>query len=258
MLLSSSFSARAPLLTKQQQQQHSYITEVVSVNTDASRVGVDNCNLCVEFANQVIDALLQFILQVGVVDTCGDLCQAFAQKAGSQALGVVCSLLCDLVGVKEFMNIIQKEDIDPIYYCEELTACPINDNGDAKFTTFEVDPKSGPQGMFSISFEYVSKNGTGTGEISLEVITVDGFPLGQSFLHELAPAGTYDGTFTLRAEPDPDCDPTQGPCEQWLPGDYTVKIALCNGECGSKHPHSAIYDESSATFTITGGTNKSN
>lgn len=48
--------------------------------------------------------------------------------------------------------------------------------------------------------------------------------LAQSFLHELAPAGTYDGTFSLKAEPDPNCDPTQGPCEQWLPGDYTVKI----------------------------------
>ena len=49
---------------------------------------------------------------------------------------------------------------------------------------------------------------------------------GQSFLHELAPAGTYNGQFKLKAEPDPDCDPTQGPCEQWLPGDYTVKIGM--------------------------------
>ncbi len=26
--------------------------------------------------------------------------------------------------------------------------------------------------------------------------------------------------------------------------------ALCNGECGSKHPHSQVYDESSADFTV--------
>ena len=28
--------------------------------------------------------------------------------------------------------------------------------------------------------------------------------------------------------------------------------AVCNGECGSKHPHSQIYDEAQTTFTITG------
>jgi len=42
----------------------------------------------------------------------------------------------------------------------------------------------------------------------------------------LAGAGTYDGDFKLDAEPDPDCDPTQGPCEQWGPGDYTVKFGM--------------------------------
>lgn len=47
---------------------------------------------------------------------------------------------------------------------------------------------------------------------------------GQSFYHALAPAGTYNGEFQLNAKPDPDCDPSQGPCEEWLPGDYTVKI----------------------------------
>ena len=28
--------------------------------------------------------------------------------------------------------------------------------------------------------------------------------------------------------------------------------AVCDGECGSKHPHSAIYDETHLIFTITG------
>ena len=46
--------------------------------------------------------------------------------------------------------------------------------------------------------------------------------VGQDFLHELAGPGTYDGGFKLKAVPDPDCDPTQQECEQWLPGVYTV------------------------------------
>lgn len=44
------------------------------------------------------------------------------------------------------------------------------------------------------------------------------------FIAEMQPAGNYSKQFNLKAEPDPDCDPTQGPCEQWLPGNYTVKI----------------------------------
>ena len=52
--------------------------------------------------------------------------------------------------------------------------------------------------------------------------------LGQSFLHEIADAGVYNGQFKLKAEPDPDCDPTQGFCEMWLPGNYTVKIGKFN------------------------------
>ena len=38
-------------------------------------------------------------------------------------------------------------DLDPIYYCELIPACPIKDDGDAKFTAFQVNPKSGPQGQ---------------------------------------------------------------------------------------------------------------
>ncbi|KAL4237229.1 hypothetical protein ACF0H5_001948 [Mactra antiquata] len=222
----------------------------IKLVAQAEKVGLDKCKLCVDFAGQALNQLLNIILQGGVVGGCSELCGILASKT-SPAIGTVCNLLCDIVGVEEFIKIVQKADLDPIYYCELLTACPVNDAGDAKFTKFTATPASGPQGTFALDFEYESKNGTGTGEIALEVVTVDGIPLGDAFLHELQPAGTYTGEFQLKAEPDPDCDPTQGPCEQWLPGDYTVKIAICNGECGSKHPHSQIYDESSATFTIT-------
>ncbi|KAH3844335.1 hypothetical protein DPMN_086593 [Dreissena polymorpha] len=217
---------------------------------EASRVGLDKCKMCIDFADQALNELLNIILQGGVIGGCADLCNALASKT-SPAIGTVCNLLCDIVGIEEFIKIVQNADLDPIYYCELLPLCPINDNGDAKFSVFEVNPTSGPQGKFDIDFTYVSQNGTGTGEISIEIDTVDGIPLGQAFLHELAPAGTFNGDIQLNAQPDPDCDPSQGPCEQWLPGDYTVKIAICNGECGSKHPHSKVYDEAQATFTIT-------
>lgn len=54
-------------------------------------------------------------------------------------------------------------------------------------------------------------------------IQIDG-----GFIAEAQPAGQYSKQFNLKAEPDPNCDPTPGPCEQWLPGNYTVKICKRN------------------------------
>ncbi|XP_035680752.1 countin-1-like isoform X1 [Branchiostoma floridae] len=217
-----------------------------------SKVDLDLCKFCIDFSQQALNQLLNIILQVGVVGTCGDLCQALADKTGSQALGVACNLLCDIEGVKEFIKIIENADLDPIYYCELLKQCTIKDDGDAKITSLDVSPKSGPQGTFMIDVEYTSKNGTGTGEMVIDIDTVDGIPLGQGFILEAQEAGSYGQKISLKAEPNPECDPTQGPCEQFLPGVYNVSIAICNGECGSKHPHSQIYDQGMTNFTITG------
>ena len=43
-----------------------------------------------------------------------------------------------------------------------------------------------------------------------------------NFLEEEKPAGNYNFTVKLHAKPKPDCDPTKGPCEMWLPGVYNV------------------------------------
>ena len=43
--------------------------------------------------------------------------------------------------------LLHRADLDPIYYCELLDQCAVNDYGDAKFTNVSVIPKSGPQGL---------------------------------------------------------------------------------------------------------------
>nr|XP_022329160.1 countin-1-like [Crassostrea virginica] len=232
-------------------QKIAYFRQVTRISPQAAKVGVDLCPTCINFTGQAIDMLLNIILQSGVVGSCGALCSLLEQKTGSQALGAVCNILCDIVGIEEFIKLVQEADLDPIYFCELLKACPIKDDGDAKITSFTVSPTSGPQGTFQIDLEFESKNGTGTGELILECQTVDHIPVEGGFLAEPQPAGQYSKLFNLKAEPNPDCDPTQGPCEQWLPGNYTVKIFICNGECGSKHPHSQIYDTAETSFTIT-------
>ena len=71
---------------------------------------------------------------------------------------------------------------------------------------------------------FKTMNGTGTGEIDLLILTQDGIPVGQNDLSEERPPGQYEVTWSAQAKPDPSCDPTQQPCEMWLPGNYTVHV----------------------------------
>jgi len=213
---------------------------------------LDLCPTCINVAEESINILLNLILDTGIIGTCGTLCQALAQKTGSELIGTICNLVCDVFGIEEFIKLIEKADLDPIWYCEIARMCPINDHGDAKITTFSILPASGPQGTtFAIGFNYVSINGTGTGELVIDIHTPDRIPLGAGFLVQAKKAGTYNERITVKAEPDPSCDPTQEPCEQWIPGVYNVTLDVCNGECGSKHPHSAIYDRTAGSFQVT-------
>ncbi|KAL5009221.1 hypothetical protein ScPMuIL_014802 [Solemya velum] len=209
------------------------------------------CSLCVGLSTEGLEQLLNIILNFGIIRSCGEVCEALADKTGSQILGVACNFACDFVGVKYFVEAARKADLDPIYYCELMDLCPINDKGDAKFTNLVVTPPSGPQGLFNIDIGYSSVNGTGTGQLDVFIYTVDGVPIGHSFLLEAQEPGSYDGNIQLNAVPDPNCDPVAEICERWLPGQYTVETTICNGECGSKHPHSQIYDTANTTFEIT-------
>lgn len=211
----------------------------------------DLCNVCIQFYGEAINIILNIILQ-GVVNDCSKLCAAVAQKTGSQTLGAICNLLCDIVGIEDFIKFLENADFDAIYFCELLHTCPVNDHGDAKITILSITPPTGPQGTeFKIALDFKTVNGTGTGEVDLFIRTVDGIPLGDDELLVASKPGTYNMGWTLKAAPDPSCDPTQQPCEMWLPGNYTIDVAVCNGECGSKKPHSAIYDRRSLNFTLT-------
>ena len=44
----------------------------------------------------------------GVVGGCGEVCGLLAEKVNSKAIGEVCEILCAVVGVKEFISIIEK------------------------------------------------------------------------------------------------------------------------------------------------------
>lgn len=85
---------------------------------------LDLCHYCVDEAAQVINVIANLILDKGVFDSCGALCDAVANKTGSQSIGETCDIVCDTFGFAEFIKLIEKSDIDPLYYCEVLRLCP--------------------------------------------------------------------------------------------------------------------------------------
>ena len=86
--------------------------------------GLDFCPECVNTFVELINIVLNILLDVGVVDTCNDLCDLVEQKSGSAFLGTLCGVTCDTLGIIEFVKLANKTDIDPIYYCEIISLCP--------------------------------------------------------------------------------------------------------------------------------------
>jgi len=55
--------------------------------------------------------LLLFLLyfkDAGVVEGCSEICGVLAEKTNSKLAGEVCTVLCTVVGIKEFIKVIQE------------------------------------------------------------------------------------------------------------------------------------------------------
>jgi hypothetical protein len=87
-------------------------------------VRLDFCPECIDTADNLINILLNLILDVGVLDSCAHLSNAVINKTGSEALGLICNLACDIVGIDEYIKLIEKIDLDSFYYCELVKLCP--------------------------------------------------------------------------------------------------------------------------------------
>jgi hypothetical protein len=222
------------------------------VGSTPTPVKADVCETCINTAEQVINQALNVIINAGVAGTCGKLCGAIENATKSKPIGEVCSLVCEVEGIKEFIKLIDAADLDPFYFCELAHICKTNDAGDATITAFASTPLTGKQGTtFAFELDFESKNGTGVGTIGFSLKTLDGVGVGSTSYAPAQAPGSYKGTFSVKTQPDPGCDPTKGPCENWLPGLYVAEAEICYGECGSKHPHSTVYDRATANFTIT-------
>jgi len=204
---------------------------------------LDLCKPCISFTDQAIDEVLNIIVNGGVVGGCSDLCG----KLGNQVESTVCDLLCDLVGIDAFIDLIKKADLDPIYFCELLKVCPVTNGGNATIDHVGVEPTKGAIGtVFNIEMLFTVYNTTSTGEIAVNIKPPDGDPTGSTFVNE----GYKPGRYGIRVEVKTDEQNKDGE-NVYQPGNYGVEVLLCEGTCGSGHPHSAILGSQTTGFTIT-------
>ncbi|CAF0853409.1 unnamed protein product [Rotaria sordida] len=256
---------------------HSYNTrpkkfQRLSSSLNHKKVGIDLCPTCINEVVELINIVLNIILDEGIVASCGDLCGFVANRTGSKILGDICDLACDAFGIDEFVKLIIKADIDPIYYCQLVDMCPINDHGDAKFTNFGVLPQTAPQGTtFVLDLSFMTVNGTGTGTFTFNIINPKNESSGNLYWFEAKKPGTYIEKLGIKTYALSDCDPSKGKnayffvtincliscviltglCDAWPVGTYRVTAQICNGDCGSHHPHTSIYDSKATSFVIT-------
>lgn len=194
--------------------------------------------------------MLNIILNVGVIGSCGALC-SYLSPYGQLAVAA-CNLICDGVGIKEFISLIEKADLDPIWLCQEVKACPVHDCTEpvcARFGTTTVTPKQGPKGtVFNILTEVQILNKTGTGEVLIAILPPGAEPLEDGSLVPLGfQAGTFNMKFSAKIDDCDDCDPPVV-----LPtGLYKGEILVCEGMCFSHHAHSRILATTNFNFTVT-------
>lgn len=86
-------------------------------------VGIDFCPICIDEAVEYINIIANIILNEGIVESCGKLCDAVANKT-SKLFGDFCLIACDGIGIDEFVHLIISADPDPIWYCELAKCCP--------------------------------------------------------------------------------------------------------------------------------------
>lgn len=225
-------------------------SQIVAHSTFGMESEVSLCNPCFQIGGQGINQLLNYILNVGVVGGCGSLCAAAIPAGGAVAIG--CELVCAAVGVKEFVKAIEKVDLDPIYFCEVVHACPAApDDAYLEYIQAAALPAAVPKGQdIQMAVDLNVTNDTGVGEFS---ISIDGpgsaTPLGQSFfIKDGIPSGEQMLSVTLTLKDGKD---DQGMPKTFEEGVYNFTFHVCQGECGSKHPHSKDFGVVSGTFNVT-------
>jgi hypothetical protein len=142
------------------------------------------CGTCCDFVGLVFDVFKYEIVTIDMFGNCMAICYLVRTKiVNSTEVEIFCDTLCNAVGIEAFLHLLNIGDTDTIYYCEQLEACKVFNDGDAKIAQLSISPSQGKQGNLTFGIDYITKNGTGTGEISISIHTVDNIPFVKTFLN---------------------------------------------------------------------------
>mmetsp|Transcript_3060 Transcript_3060/g.3484 ORF Transcript_3060/g.3484 Transcript_3060/m.3484 type:complete len:228 (+) Transcript_3060:62-745(+) len=184
------------------------------------------CSPCVQLGQQGISTLLNYLLNAGVVSSCSKLCSNLETKTEQ----TVCNLACDLVGIKAFVSALNHTDLDPIYFCEVLTACPAGpDDADAKLLKAEATPSSLSKGdKVQLLCDLNVTKASGVGEYSIAVQGPVSGDISSSFL---LPKGLDVGVQQLGVELKVKDQTSGDEPVVWQPGDYQFDFQAvpCHG-----------------------------
>eukprot|EP01013_Petalomonas_cantuscygni_P010195 TRINITY_DN2321_c0_g1_i1.p1 TRINITY_DN2321_c0_g1~~TRINITY_DN2321_c0_g1_i1.p1 ORF type:complete len:285 (-),score=59.88 TRINITY_DN2321_c0_g1_i1:240-1094(-) len=191
------------------------------------------CEGCVSMMNDGISALINAIVST-LPSTCADLCQAAFPH--SQTEGEICDGICTVAGLYEFMNIIDTEDISPVWACLEVDACPATTcKGDCiNITRVTSNPMSvAPPNAFTWNYVVTFAEGVGTTTTfgGMQQIGGNGsWGCDQGVIFYEPQANVpYPVSLTSTLE-------TAGgngiPAFCPSPGSYHVDLEVCKGQCG--------------------------
>jgi len=203
------------------------------------------CSPCVQLGGQSISILLNYILNAGVVGGCSKLCGHLKSKGSREA----CDVVCSVVGLKAFTKAISHTDLDPIYFCEILDACPAGrDDAAIQILSVAAQPTSISNGdTVELSVTVNVVNASGVGEWGIAVVGPTTTPVSQVFL---LPTGMPVGQQNLAVKLTVQDDNSANPPVVWSPGSYQFTFEFCQGECHSKHPHSKYFGNKAGNFSL--------
>lgn len=179
-----------------------------------------------------------------------------------------CIAVCTVLGDEAFFELLNSTDLDPIYVCQLLSACPIDDCGPqcavinnvtANPTSINLPPQDSDFITFNVTYT-LTKPWKGTGVIYYQMVQCDVSSDNCQFLANsfflLEPNGAL-GTFSTTLYFNYDC-----PVLFFVGQPVTAQFFICNGNCDeygvARHPHSALYDKTSRLLGTGGDCPESN
>jgi len=240
-IFAESRPTRLPRLQENKIKTYNGVHKLIQASVDEPQSNY-GCEVCLDFFDEALNPLLDILAgQGGIAAACYEICSLLP----TQTEQIICGFLCDLVGIQEFVYLLNTYNPEPTTLCMSLDTCPSNPNAAGKINIVTSSPKAGPQGTtFTVSSGYSITTATGLGQTLLIVIPLDGTPPWQYEVDFYTlPPGKYSisGSFTATPQiPYP-----------YFPGNYVITCEVCEGLCGGGHSNEFYIAQANGSFIIT-------